>query len=275
MNPSRGALPPSGTPNAAPTVAISAQKGSPATSPDPSTPHAGPIATADLGTATDQISGIYTMPIVDSLEKRLSADELRDFLARAGETRSVEDLRDLASWTSFDQFKRLLQEASRLFDSPFQTLGVGDDVDVDVSSATVVAEIVQAFDSPGAMLRSGENNPMMPMRRYEITELAPNEWMIREWFIDGFEPYPEFCSFSAGLYAGIPMYFGFPAAEVIEEECQCRGDSACLFRLRWEEDDEGTSRGQHHDVHSQLLEARFDQLKQMITDCLLYTSRCV
>jgi hypothetical protein len=70
---------------------------------------------------------------------------------------------------------------------------------------------------------------MMPMRRYETTELAPNEWLIREWFIDGFAPYPEFCSFFAGLYAGIPMYFGFPAAEVVEEECQCRGDSACLF----------------------------------------------
>jgi diguanylate cyclase (GGDEF)-like protein len=204
------------------------------------------------------------MAIMDSLEKRLSADDLRDFLARAGETRSVDDLRDLASWTPFDQFKRLLQEASRLLDSPFQTVDVG--TGVGVSSATVVAEIMQAFDSPGAMLRAGESNPMMPMRRYETTELAPNEWLIREWFIDGFAPYPEFCSFFAGLYAGIPMYFGFPAAEVVEEECQCRGDSACLFRLRWEEDDAGTSRGQHHDVHTKLLEARFDQLKQMITD---------
>jgi hypothetical protein len=96
--------------------------------------------------------------------------------------------------------------------------------------------------------------------------VAPNEWTIREWFIDGFAPYPEFCAFFAGQYAIIPMYFGLAAAEVVEEECQCRGDSACLFRLRWEEDDEGTSRGQYHDVHSQLLEARLEQLKQMITD---------
>ena len=205
------------------------------------------------------------MAIMDSLEKSLSLDDLREFLARAGETRSVEDLRDLASWTSFDQFKRLLQEASRLSDSPFQTLGVGDDIDL--SSATVVAEIMQAFDSPGAILRAGgSTNPMVPMRRYEATELATNEWLMREWFIDGFDPYLEFCSFVAGLYAGIPMYFGLPAAEVIEEECQCRGDGACVFRLRWEEDNEGVSRRRHHDVHSKLLEARFDQLKQMITD---------
>jgi len=242
MNPSQGALPPSATPSAEPI-------GAPCAAPE------------------DQISGIYTMAIMDSLEKRLPADALRDFLARAGETRSVEDLRDLASWTSFDQFKRLLQEASRLSDSLFHTSDVeNDDDDVDASSATVVAEIMQAFDSPGAMLRAGENNPMMPMRRYEITERASNEWLMREWFIDGFAPYPEFCSFSAGLYAGIPMYFGLPAAEVVEEECQCRGDSACVFRLRWEEEAEGTSSGEHHDVHTKLLEARFDQLKRMITD---------
>ena len=71
----------------------------------------------------------------------------------------------------------------------------------------------------------------------------------------------------AGQYAVIPMYFGLPAAEVVEEECQCRGDSACLFRLRWAEEEEKTPQAQqHHDVHSKLLEARLDQLKQMITD---------
>jgi diguanylate cyclase (GGDEF)-like protein len=241
------------------------EKDSPVTPPEPSTLHEAPIAVTDVGGTADQISGIYTMAIMNSLENRLSSDELRDFLTRAGETRSVEDLKDLASWTSFDQFKRLLQEASRLADAPLQTLGVGDEVDVDESSATVVAEIMLAFDSPGAMLRAGEDNPMMPMRRYEPTEVASNEWLMREWFIEGFAPYVEFCSFVAGLYAGIPMYFGFPAAEVIEEECQCRGDSACVFRVRWEED-EGTSPRQHHDVHTKLLEARFDQLKQMITD---------
>jgi diguanylate cyclase (GGDEF)-like protein len=169
----------------------------------------------------------------------------------------------VASWTSFDQFKRLLQEASRLLDSLVKSTGV----DGDVSSATVVSEIMQAFDSPGAVLRAGAStNPLLPMRRYEITEIGQTEWTFREWFIDGFDPYPEFCAFFAGLYAGIPTYFGFPAAEVVEEECQCRGDSACLFRLRWEEDDAGMSRGQNHDVHTKLLEARLDQLKHMITD---------
>ena len=70
---------------------------------------------------------------------------------------------------------------------------------MDLSSATVVAEIMQSFDSPEAILRAGGGtNPMVPIRRYETTEVGPNEWTIREWFIEGFEPYPEFCEFVAG-----------------------------------------------------------------------------
>jgi diguanylate cyclase (GGDEF)-like protein len=212
-------------------------------------------------TGASQVSGLYTMMLMDSLESRFSALDLGEFLARAGESRSVEDLKDVASWTSFDQFKRLLQEASRSLDWAFETVGV------DLSSPTLAAEIMQSFDSPGAVLRAGGDvNALVPMRRYETAELAPNEWTIREWFVDGFEPYPEFCAFVAGQYTAIPTYFGFPAAEIVEEECQCRGNGACLFRLRWEEEGVGTSEGQHHEMHSQLLEARLEQLKQMITD---------
>ena len=65
-----------------------------------------------------------------------------------------------------------------------------------------MAETIQAFGSPGEVLRGGDGtNPLMPMRRYEMTEIGPTEWTIREWFIDGFAPYPEFCAFFAGQYA--------------------------------------------------------------------------
>jgi diguanylate cyclase (GGDEF)-like protein len=215
---------------------------------------------SDVSGVGDQISGLYTMMLMDSLERKFSPHDVSGLLARAGETRSVEDLKDMASWTTFGQFKRLLEEAFRL-DPAFHATGV------EFSATPIAAEIMQSFDCPGAVLRGGDAiNTLVPMRRYEKTELAPNEWTIREWFIDGFTPYPEFCAFVTGQYAVIPMYFALPAAVVMEEECQCRGDSACVFRLRWEEEDEQTSWARHHDVHSKLLEARLEQLKQMITD---------
>jgi len=205
------------------------------------------------------------MILMASLEARLTAGALRALLQRAGETRSVEELKEIGSWTTFDQFKLLLQEAARSLDLEFLANGTF------LSSETVknfdMAETIQAFDSPGAVLRGGEGiNPLLPMRRYEMTEIGQTEWTIREWFVDGFAPYPEFCAFFAGQYAKIPMYLGLSAAEVVEEQCQSRGDDACLFRMRWEEREEGASREQYHEMHAQLLEARLEQLKRMITD---------
>ena len=109
-------------------------------------------------------------------------------------------------------------------------------------------------------------NPLLPIRRYEMTEVGEREWTIREWFLDGFAPYDEFCRFVAGQYSEIPMFFGLPAAEVVEQECQCRGDAACLFRIRWEEADGAAMRADYFEVHNKVLEARLEQLQAMVTD---------
>ena len=64
----------------------------------------------------------------------------------------------------------------------------------------------------------------------------------------------------------VPLFFGLPEGEVIEEECQCRGDSACLFRMRWAEIDEVTARAEYFEARAQQLESRLEQLQDMITD---------
>jgi diguanylate cyclase (GGDEF)-like protein len=222
-------------------------------------------STPEPGAVTGQdISGLYTMILMASLAEKLSADAIEEVLERAGEARGLEELGNMASWSSYGQFKRLLQEATRSLD--FTSLNVGSDlasiryVDFDM------AETIHAFGSPEAVLSSGGDNPLLPIRRYQMTEVGPNEWTCREWFIDGFAPYPEFCDLIAGQYVAIPTYFGLPAAEVIEEECQCRGDATCLFRVRWEQIDKETARANALDVHSKLLEGRLGQLQAMITD---------
>jgi uncharacterized protein YigA (DUF484 family) len=96
--------------------------------------------------------------------------------------------------------------------------------------------------------------------------VGEREWKIREWFIDDFEPYQDFCKFVAGQYSQIPMLFGLPAAEVLEEQCQSRGDAACVFRIRWEEGDEAVRRADYFELHSKVLEARLEQLQAMVTD---------
>ena len=122
------------------------------------------------------------MMLMAYLEGRLTTGALVDLLQRAGETRRIEELKDMGSWSTFDQFKRLLEESARLLGLEFLVNGTF------LSSSSIenfdMAENLQAFGSPGELLRAGGGtNPLMPMRRYEMTEVGPTEWTIRESWI--------------------------------------------------------------------------------------------
>ena len=211
------------------------------------------------------MSGLYVTMVMDNLATHLSQEAIRGVLSRAGEHRGIDELNAPSSWSSYDEFKRLLQEAKRTLDSLPEADGKGPAPKVKLESE--LAGTIQAFGSPASILAANTGtNPLVPIRRYETTEVGPNEWTIREWFVEGFEPFPEFCEFVAQQYAMVPLFFGLPEGEVTEETCQCRGDSACLFRMRWAEIDEVTARAEFFEARAQQLESRLEQLQDMITD---------
>jgi diguanylate cyclase (GGDEF)-like protein len=222
-----------------------------------------PELVEDLG--GQHVSGFYTRMLLSVLEGVLPAKAVQDVLIRAGETRTLEELDVVSSWSSYSQLRRLLEESVHSLDAArlnlTSLLASITDVNDDM------AQIIQGLGSPrGVFIGGAGTNPLLPIRRYAQNEVGEREWTIREWFIDDFAPYEEFCQFVAGQYSQIPMFFGLPAAEVVEEECQCRGDAACLFRIRWEEGDEAVRRADYFEVHSQVLEARLEQLQAMVTD---------
>jgi diguanylate cyclase (GGDEF)-like protein len=222
---------------------------------------------ADLDPEVEHhISGLYTTMLMESLLGRLSAAHVTNILVRAGEQRSIADLNQSSTWSSYDQFRRLLEEAKIELGHQFGTRANL----VEILTVVVHSEIsgtIQALGSPGVVLANTTGtNAMVPIRRYKSTEVAPNEWTVREHFVEGFAPYPEYCEFSAGQYALLPLFFGLPQADVVEETCQCRGDDACLFRIRWDEVDPAQSRVEYLEMRTQVLEARLEQLQGMVTD---------
>jgi diguanylate cyclase (GGDEF)-like protein len=212
------------------------------------------------------ISGLYTTVLMESLLGRLSANDVAGILARAGEQRSIADLSQSSTWSSYDQFRRLLEEAKIELRRQFgQRANL-----VEILSVVVHSELsgtIQALGSPAVVLANATGtNAMVPIRLFETTEVAPNEWTAREHFVEGFAPYPEYCEFSAGQYSLLPLFFGLPQADVVEETCQCRGDDACVFRIRWDEVDPAQSRVEYLEMRTQVLEARLEQLQGMVTD---------
>jgi diguanylate cyclase (GGDEF)-like protein len=206
---------------------------------------------------------------MDSLTEQLPADSVGDILRRAGETRTVEELSSFSAWSSYDQFKRLLQQSKITLGS---NRGAQPDNPEPIAIAIAITspeliDSMQALGSPSDLLATGTGtSAYVPIRRYEATQIESNEWTISERFIDGFAPYQEFCEFAANQYQLIPLFYGIPRADVVEEECQVRGDPACLFRVRWQEIDETTSRAEYLEVRNRLLEARLEQLQDMVTD---------
>ena len=63
-----------------------------------------------------------------------------------------------------------------------------------------------------------------------------------------------------------PYVCNLPSGEVIEVECQCRGDASCLFRLRWQNPDTDARKAEHYRVRAELLGTRLEQIQDMITD---------
>ena len=198
------------------------------------------------------------------LDETMPPEDIQELLVRAGEVRSLDDLADAGAWSSYSQFRRLLEERSRL-DST--SLYDRSEVLAAWLRTEEFAQAAQTLDSPGVLLAGGSDlNPLAPIRRYDKTEVGPNEWTIREWFEDGYAPFPEFCDFVAVQFALIPVLFDLPTGEVIEEQCQCRGDPACLFRFRWEQHGTDNSRAEHYRVRAEVAESRLEQIQSMITD---------
>ena len=214
--------------------------------------------------AEHHISGIYSKLLVQFLVETMTPSDIDQLLDRAGETRSLAELAEAGSWTSYDQFRRLLEERSRL---QSDSLYAWTELLTDWLQSWELAAAAQSLGSPGELLASGsELNPLMPILRFAKTEIASNEWIIREWFDDGYEPFPEFCDFAAAQYALIPIVFHLPPGEVVEEECQCRGDAACRFRLRWQQHDTEAQKAEQYRKRAELLEARLEQLERTISD---------
>jgi diguanylate cyclase (GGDEF)-like protein len=214
--------------------------------------------------ADHHISGVYTKILIEFLAKTMSASAIQELLSLAGETRSLNELADIGTWNSYRQFRRLLEVRSQLDPA---SLHQQSDLLSEWLRSQELSQAAQTLGSPGELISDGsELNPLVPIRRYEKTEIATNEWTIREWFEDGYEPYPEFCDFAAVQYALILAMFNLTSGEVVEEECQCRGDAGCLFRIHWRNDETDAQKAEKYRVRAEVAESRLEQVQEMISD---------
>jgi diguanylate cyclase (GGDEF)-like protein len=181
-----------------------------------------------------------------------------DVLQRAGEARPVVELLDDTRWSSYAQFRALLEATVEVIGTD-GLLGMALTATMTGGSMPSATEMLQALGSPGVLLAEvGKGHTgIVSFLEVDSRELGPTEWLIETRMRAGFEPYPAFCTFSAALYPMTPRLFGYDALETVEETCQLRGDDACSFRVGWVEGDE-------RDVQRKALEQRITLLERRL-----------
>ncbi|MCU1387280.1 MAG: hypothetical protein JWL72_618 [Ilumatobacteraceae bacterium] len=204
--------------------------------------------------------------VIAYLRARTPAGTLERVLARAGEVRSPEVLVDPGTWSTYEEFRRLLAACvAELGEEVLPEFGLDSFADITTPDT---AAMLAAFGSPAALYAdigpaAAGVSPIVAISGQPVGE---TEWLMSMHFEPGFEPFREYCRYASGLVAVTPRLFGYQPATVVEEACQCYGDPACVLRVTWEPTDEATRRTQQLDVQVQMLQGSLEALQVTVGD---------
>jgi diguanylate cyclase (GGDEF)-like protein len=220
----------------------------------------------DAAEAKCHFAGVNTWLLVRYVREHGGPDAMQQLLRESGDTRTEDELFDLATWSSYDQFRRLLEVAET-------SLGGADALELAASSGLAdpsmpeLTEMLQSLGSPEAliaMIAESGGATLAPVMGVDGHEVGPSEWIVREWFLGGFEPFRQYCAWATGLYSNIPKLFGM-RPEVEHVACACDGAPACEYRVRWFPD-EPAATTEFLETRIDVLTARLESLQETVGD---------
>jgi diguanylate cyclase (GGDEF)-like protein len=183
----------------------------------------------------------------------------------AGEERPVAELIDATKWSSYAQYRRLLEAAGEVLGGPASLSMVGEHIHDSIQSPEL-SEHLSAFRTPADVYAAlptltGSTAPLLELCTENI---GPNECRIRFRLKEGYEPFPENCAFHTGVFAVMPRMCGYHDAEVLFEACQLDGAPYCQARLRWELADSDAVRASRAELAARVSQARLEELHHTV-----------
>jgi diguanylate cyclase (GGDEF)-like protein len=213
------------------------------------------------------VSGFVLRHLVDYLLACEPEGTLEKVLRDAGETRPFKTLNNGTTWSSYTQYRRLLEATGKELGGPAKLASVGRHV-FDLMQSPAFAESLVEMGSPAGIYQAIPklNEASIPMVELLTEALGPNECRVRFRFAGGREGFPENCAYQFGMLAILPKVFGTPDAEVTVEACQCEGDPYCQARLRWAPIDDDAARVLRAELQSRLSQARLKEFQMTLAD---------
>jgi hypothetical protein len=213
------------------------------------------------------VCGVSIQYLLGYLETREPEGTLERVLQEAGETRSPKELGRATTWSSYAQFRRLLEAAGSVCDGLTTLAQVSAHV-FDLNQSPELTESLSSLGSPARVYAALPTlmESTIPMVELLTESLGDNECRIRLRFTEGREPSPEACTYQIGLLSTMPRVYGTSDAEIFIEACQCEGAAYCQAVLRWPSTDDITARVSRAEIRTRLAQARLQGLQRTVAD---------
>ncbi len=163
------------------------------------------------------------------LRERLGAEETREFCSRTG--LEYEYLVDETNWVSLRFLNRFFVAMVRETGDPSAPLRSGYKGKEPEAWGSLYY-LFRTVANPAFVYRQvcERSKDFNKKATFEVLELS-STYAVLAWSEEGEHPYV--CDNRRGQLASVPMVWGLPAADVVEEECCARGGKRCLYRITW------------------------------------------
>jgi diguanylate cyclase (GGDEF)-like protein len=182
-----------------------------------------------------EVSGATTGLVVRYVHQTLGDPAVEQLLRLAGATRTAEELLDTTTWSSLEQWLRLLDAAVELTGDEDVGIRVGEQL-LAQHAGTEVAALLRSLGSPGEVLR----NVAITATKYttismmEAEEVGDAHAIISARSTNDQQRTRQSCNVTIGVLSQAPPLFGMAPACVEQLECEADGDGRCLYRVTWD-----------------------------------------
>ena len=192
------------------------------------------IAEASTGR---EVKGSIPKMVLSYVRRVMGEEAVERVLAEsaraAGADAKPGGLLEPASWTSPAYAIAIAEAAARVCGDTEIGRRAGEEL-MRVQRERGTIDFVRSVGSVAAALELAANvGTKMSAGRVIEVEATGEDWAtITATYTDSSYAHPLFCGQAAGYYGLVPEVFGFTGV-IAEPECMSRGDSRCVYRLRW------------------------------------------
>lgn len=189
-------------------------------------------------------SGLTTRLILSYIERNYGQETIARLLAYAELSDREPELRDEASWFSFDTKIALWAAAEHVTGDAGIAEHVGRSA-LELGVANALKRGLRALGSPEFVFRNvvRANSKFNWAHSLEATALSRQRARLRYIDVSGVGYHRYDCEYTTGLLATVPQLFGLPAARIVHRRCGVLGDDGCEFDISWQPGAERYKRG--------------------------------